>query len=44
MLIHRMSANFGNLEGRTLELQEGLNIIQAPNEMGKSTWSKCANN
>ena len=33
-----MSATFGKLQGRTLELQEGLNIIQAPNETGKSTW------
>lgn len=38
MQIHRMSANFGCLEGRTLELKEGLNIIEAPNETGKSTW------
>lgn len=38
MLIHRMSANFGKLQGQTLELQEGLNVIQAPNETGKSTW------
>ena len=33
-----MSANFGRLQGQTLELQEGLNVIQAPNESGKSTW------
>ena len=38
MLIHRMSANFGKLQGQTLELKDGLNIIQAPNETGKSTW------
>ena len=38
MQIHRMSANFGKLQGQTLELHEGLNIIQAPNETGKSTW------
>ena len=38
MLIHRMSANFGKLQGETLELKEGLNILQAPNETGKSTW------
>ena len=38
MLIHRMSANFGKLQGQTLELQEGLNVIQAPHEAGKSTW------
>lgn len=38
MQIHRMSANFGCLVGQTLELKEGLNIIEAPNETGKSTW------
>lgn len=39
MLIHRMTATFGKLQGHTLELKNGLNIIQAPNETGKSTWS-----
>lgn len=38
MLIRKMSANFGRLRNQTLELREGLNIIQAPNEAGKSTW------
>lgn len=38
LFIHRMSATFGKLQGRTLELKDGLNIIQAPNETGKSTW------
>ena len=33
-----MTATFGQLQGRTLELQEGLNILQSPNESGKSTW------
>lgn len=33
-----MSANFGRLRNQSLELREGLNIIQAPNEAGKSTW------
>ena len=33
-----MTAFFGKLQGETLELQEGLNILQAPNETGKSTW------
>ena len=36
--IHRMTATFGKLRGSTLELQDGLNILQAPNETGKSTW------
>lgn len=33
-----MAASFGKLQNHTLELSEGLNIIQAPNETGKSTW------
>lgn len=36
--IHRMTATFGKLQNRTLELKDGLNIIEAPNETGKSTW------
>lgn len=39
LLIRRMTASFGKLQGETLELKDGLNIIQAPNETGKSTWS-----
>ena len=38
MLIRRMTATFGRLREQTLELQDGLNILQAPNETGKSTW------
>ena len=38
MLIQRMSAVFGRLRNETLPLQDGLNIIEAPNETGKSTW------
>ena len=33
-----MTATFGKLEHETLTLQPGLNIIEAPNEWGKSTW------
>ena len=33
-----MTATFGKLEHKTLPLQPGLNIIEAPNEWGKSTW------
>jgi hypothetical protein len=33
-----MSATFGKLEHATLELRPGLNVIEAPNEWGKSTW------
>ena len=38
MRIYSMTATFGKLEHATLELKPGLNIIQAPNEWGKSTW------
>ena len=38
LLIRRMAASFGKLQNHTLELTDGLNIIQAPNETGKSTW------
>lgn len=38
MIIRSMSANFGCLDGETLELEPGLNIIRRPNESGKSTW------
>ena len=33
-----MTATFGKLEGQTLTLEPGLNVIHAPNEWGKSTW------
>lgn len=39
MKIYSMTATFGKLEHQTLTLQPGLNIIEAPNEWGKSTWS-----
>lgn len=38
MILHSLSATFGCLNNATLELNEGLNVIQAPNESGKSTW------
>ncbi len=38
MRIYSMTATFGKLENQTLQLQPGLNVIQAPNEWGKSTW------
>ncbi len=38
MKIHSMTATFGKLEHQTLTFQPGLNIIEAPNEWGKSTW------
>jgi len=33
-----MTATFGKLNHKTLTLKPGLNIIEAPNEWGKSTW------
>jgi len=33
-----MTATFGKLAHQTLTLKPGLNIIEAPNEWGKSTW------
>ena len=38
MRIYSMTATFGKLENQTLTLQPGLNILEAPNEWGKSTW------
>ena len=38
MLIRRMTAAFGRFNQETLELSDGLNILMAPNEAGKSTW------
>ena len=38
MRILSMTATFGKLEHETLSLEPGLNIVQAPNEWGKSTW------
>ena len=40
MQIHSLCATFGKLQNSTLSLQDGLNIIYAPNEAGKSTWSR----
>ncbi len=38
MILHRMKAQFGPLRGETLQLSEGMNLIHAPNEGGKSSW------
>ncbi len=38
MTILRMTATFGGLENRTLTLTDGLNLLELPNEGGKSTW------
>lgn len=39
MRIKKMTATFGRLERAQLQPGEGLNIITAPNESGKSTWA-----
>lgn len=39
MIIKEMTATFGKLEKATLKLGPGLNVLQAANEAGKSTWS-----
>ena len=39
MYIRRLAASFGCLERAELSLQPGFNIIEAPNEGGKSTWT-----
>ena len=39
MYINALAATFGRLEHEKLELGPGLNIMEAPNEGGKSTWS-----
>ena len=38
MKILSMTATFGKLQNETLTLQPGLNVIEASNEWGKSTW------
>lgn len=38
MILYSMTATFGKLEHETLTLHKGLNLIEAPNEWGKSTW------
>ena len=39
MRILKLSASFGSLQNAELTLDEGLNVITAPNESGKSTWT-----
>lgn len=38
MIIRKLTASFGKFQGDSLELQPGLNVIEAGNESGKSTW------
>lgn len=39
MKIKSMTATFGRLERAHLDLTDGLNLLYAPNEGGKSTWA-----
>lgn len=39
MYLKKLTASFGSLERAELPLFPGLNIIEAPNEGGKSTWT-----
>ena len=39
MELKKLRASFGRLEGAELTLHGGLNVIEAPNESGKSTWA-----
>lgn len=38
MRIVSMTATFGGLQNATLRLEPGLNLLELPNESGKSTW------
>lgn len=38
MKINKLTASFGKLENESLRFHDGLNVIYAPNESGKSTW------
>ena len=40
MIIEKMTARFGKLQNDSLTLQPGLNIVELPNEAGKSTWTE----
>ncbi len=40
MKLLRMTATFGKLTQQTLTLHDGLNLIELPNEAGKSTWAQ----
>ena len=39
MKFKKLTASFGRLENETITLHDGLNIVTAPNESGKSTWA-----
>ena len=39
MKFKELTASFGRLKNETITLHDGLNIVTAPNESGKSTWA-----
>ena len=39
MILHKLHADFGKLKDATLTLEPGLNVLELPNEAGKTTWS-----
>ena len=38
MKINKLTATFGKFQNESISFHQGLNIIYAPNESGKSTW------
>ena len=39
MIVKKLTASFGGLERASLTLGPGLNVLEGPNEGGKSTWA-----
>ena len=38
MKINKLTATFGKFQNESISFHQGLNIIYAPNESGKTTW------
>lgn len=38
MTVNSLTASFGKLDHETITFHDGLNVVYAPNESGKSTW------